>query len=148
MRSNTQATVMEMFSPEPMSGCWLFTGYVNPNGYGHLSFDHRHWQAHKLFYVLLKGAVPEGLTLDHKCRVRSCVNPDHLEAVSSRTNTLRGFGPTADNIRKTHCSKGHPLSGANLYLVPKTSSRHGGRACMTCRHEYTSRSNRNRRKGI
>jgi hypothetical protein len=68
------------------------------------------------------------LELDHKCRARRCVNPDHLELVTHRENILRGQTIAARRIAQTHCINGHPLSGDNLYLKPSD----GGRQCKRC----------------
>lgn len=73
------------------------------------------------------GPIPEGMDLDHTCRNRGCVNPEHLEPVTTQVNTLRGIGPTAENARKTHCKHGHPLEGDNLYVDPE-----GKRKCRAC----------------
>src|ERR1044071_2384549 len=62
--------------PIPECGCWVWMGAVSRNGYGKLSYG----RVHRIAYALIKGPIPPGLTLDHKCRVRSCWNPDHLEA--------------------------------------------------------------------
>jgi hypothetical protein len=87
--------------------------------------------AHVVMYRALVGEIPEGLTLDHTCRVRNCINPQHLEAVTSKVNTLRGDSPTALNARKEKCLKGHPLSGSNLRLNKK-----GARVCRACMAEH------------
>ncbi len=86
--------------------------------------------AHRRVYELLRGPIPEGLTLDHLCRERSCVNPDHLEPVTFRENIRRGQSPPGINSRMTHCKNGHPLSGDNIRI--ETS---GGRRCRTCDNE-------------
>lgn len=110
------------------TGCWLWTGRLCGGGYGRFSAFSRLRSAHRLAWCLLRGPIAEGLTLDHRCRVRSCVNPDHLDPVSMRENTLRGLGFAAVNVRKTHCPKGHPLSGDNLRREPKG----GNRRCVIC----------------
>ena len=109
-------------------GCWEGTGARSAGGYGYFWWQGSHLRSHRLAYSLLIGPIPSGLTIDHLCRVRACVRPSHLEAVTMRENILRGFGATAINASKTHCNKGHPLSGANLYLRPD-----GGRRCLACK---------------
>lgn len=106
--------------------CWEWTGGRQHDGYGWVWTGARPGYAHRVVYEWLVGPVPEGLELDHLCRNRTCVNPDHLEPVTRRENILRGEGITAQQARQTHCKRGHPLSGDNLY-------RHGGhRKCRAC----------------
>lgn len=100
--------------PEPNSGCWIWIGDLNKNGYASLYFEGKTRRAHRILYEHVNGPVPTGLVLDHKCRVRCCVNPDHLEAVTQKINVLRGIGPTSVNAAKTHCVHGHPFEGENL----------------------------------
>ena len=111
------------------SGCWLWEGSHQEKGYGFFAVNQKVQIAHRVAYEMFKGPIPEGLTIDHLCRNRRCVNPDHLEAVSIRTNTLRGEAVSAKNLRKTHCIRGHPLSGDNVYRDPKR----GVRNCRECR---------------
>lgn len=117
------------------AGCWAWTGASDPDGYGKLRMrghDAPYLRAHRLSYEALRGPVPDGLQLDHLCRNRWCVNPAHMEPVTSRENTLRGLGRTAQNARKTHCPQGHPLDGPNL---SGSCLRSGHRRCLTCRNE-------------
>lgn len=120
------------------NGCLLWTGYIAPSGYGQFykrgSGRHgkaRTGYAHRQSYELFVGTIPDGMTIDHLCRVRACVNPMHLEVVTNRENVLRGETLQAANARKTHCPRGHLLSGDNLYLRPDGK----GRDCKTCRRE-------------
>lgn len=83
--------------------------------------------AHRVFYEHHVGPIPLGLTIDHLCKVTRCVNPDHLEPVTQRVNTLRGDGPSAVNARKTHCPHGHEYTPDNTYV-----RKAGGRICKTC----------------
>lgn len=77
--------------PEPNTGCWLYVGiWDSANGYGKISWNGRHMMLHRVVYELIVGPIPDGRVLDHKCRVRACCNPDHLEPVTVRENTLRG----------------------------------------------------------
>ena len=110
--------------------CWNWIGGKNSDGYGHFWLGKRPFRSHRFVYELYRGKIPEGLDLDHLCRNRACVNPWHLEAVSTNVNTLRGFGQPARNARKIRCSKNHSLSGANLYIAPD-----GSRQCRICRVE-------------
>jgi HNH endonuclease len=132
------------FFVEPWSGCWLWTDHVQSGGYalfyirGKVGNKEREY-AHRFSYKLHKGPIPDGLTLDHKCKTRSCVNPEHLEPVTSAANTLRGRGPTAINAAKTHCSRGHELSGDNLILV---------RCCRKCRAEASRRHHHTRKRRL
>ncbi len=119
---------------EPNTGCWL---HINdgPKGYSRATLDGKRNYGHIISYELHKGPVPEGLQIDHTCKVKCCVNPDHLEAVTSGENTRRGpCGKKETNpggkywAAKTHCNKGHPLSGENLIVHPN-----GWRSCRECR---------------
>lgn len=111
------------------SGCWLWTGHISPTGYGAMSIGMKGKRtAHSVAYELYHGPITEGLEIDHLCRVRACVNPDHLEAVTQYENNMRSSSPAALNARKTHCKRGHPLSGENLYIVLSK-----GRTIRLCR---------------
>lgn len=103
---------------DPDTGCWRFQGWIQPNGYGEVKFDGIKWRAHALSYDLHWGPIPKGLVIDHVfdrgCRYRDCINPEHLEAVTNRTNILRGNSPAANQARQTHCKNGHLLAGDNL----------------------------------
>jgi HNH endonuclease len=119
---------LERYSPEPNTGCWLWMGHVTSWGYGILSLRGKPVRAHRYFYQSLRGPISDGKQLDHLCRVKCCVNPNHLEVVTSRVNVLRGIGPSAVNIKKEYCLRGHSLSGDNLY-VPRDLSRQ----CRECK---------------
>lgn len=118
----------KFYSIDSETGCWLWNGHKCRLGYGFFT-DQRAVKAHRFAYQHFRGPIPEGLVLDHLCKIRHCVNPTRLEAVPQKTNVLRGVGPSAINARKTHCIRGHPLSGDNLYLM-----RSGKRNCKACRN--------------
>lgn len=118
---------MEKVSPEPNSGCWLWTACANELGYGFFTWKGYSERAHRVAYELFVGPIPEGTELDHLCRLPSCVNPQHLEAVTHRVNMLRGYGVSGRNARKTHCPKGHPY-----VRLHKRTGRPPGRECREC----------------
>jgi hypothetical protein len=96
--------------------CWLWNGARDANGYGRFYVGSRTIAlAHRVSYEMSVGPIPQGLHLDHICRVTSCVNPDHLEAVTPRENLLRGIGPSAINARRTQCKRGHAFTEDNTY---------------------------------
>jgi HNH endonuclease len=104
--------------------CWLWTGSVHRNGYGKFGDNRGKTSlAHKVTYEIFRGPVPEGLTLDHLCRVRHCVNPDHLEPVTQAENNRRA--PNGHRA-KTHCPEGH------LYDAVNTRYYRGWRICREC----------------
>ncbi len=119
--------------PCPMSGCWLWIGTVKPSGYGTFSFDAGCVRAHRLAYDALVGQVPLGLDLDHLCRVRSCVNPAHLEPVTRRENLHRGETQIARNAAKTHCDHGHPFDAVNTTFYRHKSAKRLGQIQRRCR---------------
>jgi len=108
------------------TSCWLWTGYVNPNGYGMVGGLGRTTYAHRLAYERWRGPLASGMVVDHVCRIRHCTNPDHLEAVTNRENILRGVGATAVNARKTHCKRGHEFTPENTWTYQ------GMRRCRAC----------------
>lgn len=121
------------------SGCWIWKGARTADGYGKSSIDGRTHPAHVVSYRAFVGPIPAGLQLDHKCRVRNCVNPRHLEAVTSRENTLRSpICPSAMNARKTHCKRGHEFTFENTY-VGKNSRGRAYRDCRICHNEKMKR---------
>lgn len=108
-------------------GCWLWVASLTAGGYWRFKSGGIMRMAHRVSYEMLVGPIPRGLTLDHLCRNRRCVRPDHLEPVTMRINILRGETITAANASKTACHHGHTLAGDNLFV-----RRDGRRRCRTC----------------
>ena len=124
--------------PEPNSGCWLWVGATCNGGYGRFRRsgpDFQNVGAHRYAFELANGPIPEGLHIDHRCSNPTCVNPDHLDAVTPGENLRRtderGRCP-GHHKYKTHCQKGHPYSGGNLYIDSR-----GIRHCRTCKRHQT-----------
>lgn len=112
----------------PATGCLVWKVRGQSGGYGYFKYRGRYVMAHRLAWVLEYGEPDGGLELDHLCRVRPCVNTDHLEPVTSRENVRRGEGPAAIAAARTHCSYGHPYEPPNLRVCGVT----GKRYCRSC----------------
>lgn len=87
--------------------CWLWVGYLDEDGYGRFTLRNRAYSSHRAVYVSLVGSAPSGKVIDHLCRVRNCVNPDHFEFVDAGVNTLRGFSPPMVRRQRETCPSGH-----------------------------------------
>jgi hypothetical protein len=112
------------------SGCWEWTATLQTNGYGRTSWRGVPRFTHRVAYEITNGPIPDGLVIDHLCRNRACFNPDHLEAVSHRTNLLRGETQTARRAAVTHCPAGHEYTEENTYRSSRNQ-----RACRTCNRD-------------
>lgn len=131
----------------PDTGCWLWTAASNGRGYGQFKRSGVLVLAHRLAYESCNGPIPADLEIDHRvCRQRCCVNPTHLEAVTSAVNARRAV---AVRVVKTHCKNGHEFTPENTYCNPRNK-----RQCIACRRlidrrrdQLNERSYQARRKG-
>jgi hypothetical protein len=117
------------------NGCWLWLGNTDTPGYGRCNYLHdgkRVRLAHRLAYLLTVGPIPDGLELDHLCRVHGCVNPAHLEPVTHAENVRRAVMATGERSRmgrRSHCDAGHPFDESNTI---KRGPDGRWRRCLTC----------------
>jgi len=126
--------------------CWSFTG-AKVKGYGKFStwdkVKNKNYLAHRVSFSIFNGELIEGLVVDHVCRNRSCVSPEHLRQVTVEENVFENSDTlTLKNRDKTHCSRGHEFSGHNLLLIGYKGRKH--RRCRACTYEMKKI---NQRKG-
>lgn len=114
--------------------CWVWCGATKTNGYGVITADKATMYAHRLAYWVAKGPIPTGLVVDHLCRNRSCINPMHLEAVSSLENTHRGHG----NAVRTACPQGHAYDAGNTRTWTDGNG-YTRRYCIACTNARNAR---------
>jgi len=139
-----EARFLQYVMPVTESGCWLWIGGYVRHGYGGFNVSRmKNSHAHRVAYELWKGPIPPKFDVDHLCRVKCCVNPDHLEAVSHRENVLRGEGLAAKEAKRTHCVRGHEYSDSNTVRFPKHPQK---RYCRTCIKQYNERLRQRRRQ--
>lgn len=117
------------------NGCWQWNAAKTGRGYGVLGVKTGSRLAHRLSYEHFVGAIPAGLTIDHLCENKACVNPDHLEPKTNKANNLRGYSASAKNAKKTHCPGGHEYTAQNTYI------HRGMRHCRAC-HRIQARERR------
>lgn len=123
--------------------CWNWIGYKMTGGYGQLSERGVKLPAHVWVYRKFKGAIPDGMTVDHICNNSSCVNPDHLQVLTQLDNNLRNpvFG-----ANKTHCPKGHPYDDNNTYQRPNKKGMRQWRDCRECNRIASNKYYHSKRK--
>lgn len=116
-----------------ITGCWMWMGAMSVAGYGRIRWRGVWRAAHRVFYEMYKGPIPEGMQVDHVCKLPACVNPDHLDACSPVENNLRSSSPSARNAKKTACLRGHAFDAANTIITMSHVGNRIHRACRECR---------------
>lgn len=138
-----KSKIQERLSIGGFDSCWEWKGTLNHDGYGIVFDGGKGRRVSRVMWVLHRGSLDGDITIDHLCRNRACANPRHLQPVSNKENTLRGFGPTAENSRKEQCASGHWLDGDNLIVTPE-----GWRRCRKCRRIQTREAMRRSRAAL
>lgn len=131
-KSRSEIDKLQNYFPEPNSGCWLWLGYVNKDGYGCLrDINQKHVFAHRFFYEKHKGNIPHGYTVDHECFIRCCVNPQHLTLKTNVENAKR-----QRSAIKNYCVNGHERNEENIYVwVRKKGRGVSSRICRLCNRQ-------------
>lgn len=135
---------MRRVEKDETTGCWNWTGHLRKDGSGQVWVNGAHKLAYRVVFEHLVGPIPVRLVLDHLCRNRRCVNPDHLEPVEHAENTRRGLAAEATRAmfdalwaNRTHCANGHDL--AEVGLIVRTRGAYTTRQCAGCRKEQKAR---------
>lgn len=132
-RTNSILRFQKYIELDILSGCWLWKGCITKKGYGLFKFNNVSLGAHRFSYQYWNGDIPKQLQIDHLCRTRNCVNPEHLEVISIKENIRRGI---SYNQELTYCKNGHKFTKENT-MIRLT----GGRMCRSC-HNYNSAKSR------
>lgn len=138
----TKEEFLARISPEPNSGCWLWTGAMRSSGYGNAHVDGRFVSAHRFAYECANGPVEDDCEVMHTCHMRLCCNPQHLMAGSHAENMRQAKERGSMSKLGSYCSRGHKMTAANTLLRPN-----GARRCRAC-HRELARNNYRDKAGI
>jgi HNH endonuclease len=122
---------MDRYTQPSESGCWEWTGALNNRGYGIITISKSVYYTHRVSYTRYNGPIPDGHVLDHLCRNTKCANPEHLEAVSDKINTRRGYSNGAVAQRREACLYGHLYSEHGRQYGPR-------RVCLQCARDKSA----------
>lgn len=124
-----------------VNDCWVWGACKLKSGYGKFGIGDRSYLAHRVSYNIFKGKIGKKMVIDHACKNKSCVNPDHLREFTVKENTtINSNSVAAINAQKTHCIYGHEFTPENTVKVKK------GKSCRTCDTIRTNQSARKRRR--
>lgn len=130
----TPEEVLKKYTKPGENGCIIWTGGQNDNGYGQLTFRHEHLSTHRFVWKYFKGSLPDkSKQIDHICRNRLCVNPEHLRIVSVTENHLNSKTSDEGGLNKRQCSKGHDLTDPSSYNVYAGANGRMYKYCIKCR---------------
>lgn len=124
------------------TGCWLWTGYVRRDGYGVINRGGRIERVHRLMYATFIAPLDPDLVIDHRCRVRRCCNPAHLDQVTDRVNVVERASATSiavQRLKQTHCVNGHEFTPENTFTRPQRPGTRECRACQDARNKARAR---------
>jgi hypothetical protein len=146
-RRRTRAQIVDLLAASfevSEDGCWLWTRPLTNEGYARLNWKHQDGPnvpgGHRVVLAAIGQPVPMGMVVDHACRNRACINPDHLDVVVQRENVMRSpIAIGALNAAKTHCAQGHHYSADNTYVWRSTKRSTTVRICKTCQRAHARR---------
>lgn len=131
---------------DPNCGCWIWTGCIDKCGYGKFNVG-KESLAHRASYKEYVGPIPDDCEIDHKCKVRCCINPQHLQAISHAENVKLADHKTGHrNTKKTHCIRGHEFSDENTFIEVWNGIRM--RKCKVCTRAKNARANAKKRQRL
>lgn len=138
-KARYRAELVSKISISPRTNCWEWTGRLDKDGYAQCVLRAQGsrkkamtTRAARAAYILFRGPIDDALVIDHVCRNRRCINPSHLEAVTTRENLLRGKTSTASKAAQTHCVNGHEFTPENTYHYPNSRNNGLRRTCRQC----------------
>lgn len=138
MVAKVQPLFERVFKKVEVADCWYWLGTIQPNGYGKININGQNKLAHRFMWTYLVGPIPKDYQIDHLCKVKSCVNPDHLQPVTSQENIRRSSVAVAarNNFRlQAVCKNGHIRSSTNTKIT------NGYKRCLDCHYTWKAKRN-------
>lgn len=123
--------------------CWEWLGWETNSGYAQFRIGIKKYLVHRISYEMYKGIIPKYYEVDHLCKNKKCVNPDHLESVEGKENNRRSNSKSSINSKKTNCNNGHEFTIQNTYVTKQ-----GHRECIICMKKLNKEYEKNNRESI